>query len=68
MVGDAAGVWLEEYYWGAGPPKTAVTYNVLIWLGTTPDGDSFLFWLGSEARLPLAEMLQIAESLAPVAD
>lgn len=65
MVGKYEGVWLEDFNWGADVHKTPVTYNVLVWLLTTPAGDTFTFWLGSQEQLPLDEMQRIAESMAP---
>jgi len=64
-VGQAEGVWLENFNWGVEANKTPAPYNVLIWQLTTPGGETFLFWLGSQEQLPLDEMLQIAESMAP---
>ena len=59
------GVWLENFIWGSKRDKTGepipVPYNLLIWEITTEDGNTFQFWLGSEERLPLNEMLRIAE-------
>ncbi len=59
------GVWLENFIWGSKLDKTGepipVPYNLLIWEITTEDGNTFQFWLGSEERLPLNEMLRIAE-------
>lgn len=65
-VGDGEGIWLPDYIWGVDSHNKPVAYNVLIWQLTTPAGESFLFWLGSEERLPLEEMLAIAESVSPV--
>ena len=63
-VGEYEGVWLEDFNWGAGSRKTPVAYNILIWLLTTPTGETFTFWLGSEEKLSLKEMLKIAESMS----
>lgn len=65
MVGDSPGVWLQDFSWGIEANNRPVPYNVLIWQLTWPTGETFLFWLGSEAQLPLEEMVQIAESMAP---
>ncbi len=61
------GVWLENFPWGSKLDKTGkpvpVPYNLLIWEITAEDSNTFQFWLGSEERLPLDMMLQIAESI-----
>ena len=67
-VNGGEGVFLEELNWGSrldenGQP-VAVPYNVMIWIQDV-DGRPFQFWLYSSERLPLHEMLAIAESLAP---
>jgi hypothetical protein len=67
-VGDDEGIWLEDFNWGIEANNEPVPYNVLIWQSTQPNGETFLVWLGSEARLPLAEMRRIVGSLAPATD
>lgn len=61
------GVWFENFIWGSrldenGDPVT-IPYNLLIWEMSTAEGYNFQFWLGSEERLPLDVMLQIADSV-----
>lgn len=61
------GVWLENFIWGSKLDESGnpipVPYNLLIWEMTTKEGNTFQFWLGSEERLPLDEMLRIAKSI-----
>ena len=72
-LSNGEGVWLENLNWGIrrdtnnGDP-ILIPYNVLIWQSTLSNGETFLFWLGSEAQLPREEMLHIAESLSPAAE
>ena len=68
-VSGNEGIWLQDFSWGTkldenGNP-VPVPYNLLIWQLTTDDGETFQFWLGSEALFPLNVMVQIAESISP---
>jgi hypothetical protein len=60
-------LWLADYVWGTVKDAQGVIqpvrYNVLLWTLPAPDGAKFYFWLGSEEKLPQAEMIRIAESM-----
>jgi hypothetical protein len=66
-VNGADGVFFEGIVWGIRPDADGepapVHYNVLLWQQEV-GGRPFMFWLQSSERLPLAELLRVAESLA----
>lgn len=67
-INGAEGAFFEGIVWGTRPDEDGelepVRYNVLLWQQQV-EGQPFLFWLHSSERLPLAEMMRVAESLAP---
>lgn len=67
-INGAEGVFFDGIVWGSERDEDGelvpVRYNVLLWQQEV-EGQSFLFWLHSSERLPLAELVRVAESLAP---
>ena len=67
-VNGQDGLWLENFRWGTHADPEAdsqlVEYNLLIWTQPDEQGTELYYWLGSQERLPMPELVRVAESLA----
>jgi hypothetical protein len=66
-VNGSKGLWFEGYAWGIavdpGEEKQLVRYNLLVWTWPAEAESNMYFWLGSEERLSMDELLQVADSM-----
>jgi hypothetical protein len=66
-VNGQEGLWLQDFAWGTvsepDEGQQLEEFNLLLWIQPAEKGRELYFWLGSQERLPMAELVRVAESL-----